>query len=100
MALKRTVRCIISSSKLCARKLCAGLLEFFGTSFNLLVGPWSNFAKSPVHACRLWAISRHLHCTSPCPLYPRKRTLRALSDCQLRAKKRYSRSEEHTSELQ
>src|SRR5215510_13156712 len=21
-------------------------------------------------SCRLWVISRHMHCTSPCPLYP------------------------------
>src|SRR5262249_20099640 len=25
-------------------------------------------------ACPLWVKSRHLHCTSPCPLYPQKRT--------------------------
>jgi hypothetical protein len=25
--------------------------------------------------CRRWVISGHLHCNSPCPLYPRKRTL-------------------------
>src|SRR5262249_49285425 len=25
--------------------------------------------------CPLWVKSGHVHCTSPCPLYPRKRTL-------------------------
>src|SRR5262249_25644244 len=31
-------------------------------------------AEQPSQQCPLWVKSRHLHCTSLCPLYPQKRT--------------------------
>jgi len=45
-----------------------------------------NVTTDECHLRPLWVRSRHVHCKSPCPLYPRKRHQSRHMECPPRAK--------------